>query len=167
MFYSYLPCWQIPSSYCTRVLSLDTVPHVYKTPCLRQLSPKLDLVSNPNVLIASSLCDPLSHFPLKVFGISQRLPLYQNSLQYQSCKLHLKATWSLNTRGWNVVSSWWGGVFCGDILRGGWSLRGLAGGEWAQCGLWIMNAGSFPIWRGCGVPASAKIQNPGNAYKGS
>ena len=51
-----------------------------------------------------------------------------------------------------MVSSWWGGVFCGDILRGGWSLRGLAGGEQAQCGLWIMNTGSSSIWRGCGVP---------------
>ena len=50
-----------------------------------------------------------------------------------------------------MVSSWWGGVFCGDILRGGWSLRGLAGGERAQCGLWIMNTGSS-IWRGRGVP---------------
>ena len=51
-----------------------------------------------------------------------------------------------------MVSSWWGGVFCGDILRGDWSLRGLVGGEQAQCGLWFMNTGSSSIWRGHGVP---------------
>ena len=51
-----------------------------------------------------------------------------------------------------MVSSWCGGVFCRDVLRGGWSLRGLAGGGQAQCGLWIMNTGSSSIWRGHGVP---------------
>ena len=51
-----------------------------------------------------------------------------------------------------MVSSWWGGVICGNIFRGGWSLRGLAGGEWAQCGLWTMNISSSSIWRGRRVP---------------
>ena len=51
-----------------------------------------------------------------------------------------------------MVSSWWGDVICGNILRGGWSLQGLAGGEQVQCGLWIMNTGSSSIWRGCRVP---------------
>ena len=51
-----------------------------------------------------------------------------------------------------MVSSWWDGIFCGNILRGGWSLQGLAGGERAQCGLWIMNSGSSSIWRGHRVP---------------
>ena len=51
-----------------------------------------------------------------------------------------------------MVSFWWCGVVCGNILRGGWSLRGLAGSERAQCRLWIMNTGSSSIWRGRGVP---------------
>ena len=51
-----------------------------------------------------------------------------------------------------MVSSWWGGVVCGDILRGGWSLRGLADGGQVQCGLWTMNISSFSIWRKRRVP---------------
>ena len=47
-----------------------------------------------------------------------------------------------------MVFPWWGGVICGNVFRGGWSLRGLAGGERAQCGLWTMNSGSSSIWRG-------------------
>ena len=51
-----------------------------------------------------------------------------------------------------MVSSWWSGVVCGNVFRGSWSLRGLAGGERAQCGLRIMNTGSSSIWRRRGVP---------------
>ena len=51
-----------------------------------------------------------------------------------------------------MVSSWWGGVVSGNVFRGSWSLRGLAGSERAQCGLWVMNTGSSSIWRGRGVP---------------
>ena len=51
-----------------------------------------------------------------------------------------------------MVSSWWCGIVCGNIFRGSWSLRGLAGGERSQCGLRIMNTGSSSIWRGRGVP---------------
>ena len=51
-----------------------------------------------------------------------------------------------------MVSSWWGGVVCGNVFRGSWSFQGLTGGERAQCGLWVMNTGSSPIWRGRGVP---------------
>ena len=51
-----------------------------------------------------------------------------------------------------MVPSWWGGVVCGNVFRGSWSLQGLAGSERAQCGLWIMNTGSSSIWRGRRVP---------------
>ena len=59
-----------------------------------------------------------------------------------------------------MVSSWWGSIVCGNILRGDWSLRGLAGGEWAQCGLWIMNTGFSSIWRGHGVPGQECYDPP-------
>ena len=47
------------------MLSLDTVPHVYKTSRLQSSSPKLDLVSNPNVLIASLPFVTSKSFPSK------------------------------------------------------------------------------------------------------
>ena len=50
-----------------------------------------------------------------------------------------------------MVSSWWGGVIGGNILRRGRSLQELAGGEWAQCGLCTIKIGSS-IWRERGVP---------------